>query len=154
MFTENTIASMLAPAAEVQAKSVYSKEIWNADYMAYYKQQNKDLNTYFSTTHSIDYNDVKMDLDTKDANLGISKIYALVSSGTASASESLIVCLMPFMDVEVVGEHTHGKYCTGVMLGPDDVYKNPAEAIKKWGIYVRLTSIQTVMAIILVSLTV
>lgn len=138
VFTENTIASMLAPAAEVQAKSVYSKEIWNADYMAYYKQQNKDLNTYFSTTHSIDYNDVKMDLDTKDANLGISKIYALVSSGTASASESLIVCLMPFMDVEVIGEHTHGKYCTGVMLGPDDVYKNPAEAIKKWGIYVMI----------------
>lgn len=138
VFTENVIASMLAPAAEVQAKSIYSKEIWNDDYMAYYKQQNQDLNTYFSTTHAIDYDGVKMELDTKDANVGITKIYALVGSGTASASESLLVCLMPLMDVEVIGEHTHGKYCTGMMLGPDDIYKNPAEAIKNWGIYVMI----------------
>lgn len=138
VFTENAIASMLAPAAEVQAKSVYSKEIWNDDYMTYYKQQNQDLNTYFSTTHSIDYNGLKMDLDTKDANLGISKIYALVSSGTASASESLIVCLMPLMDVDVIGTHTHGKYCTGLMLGPDDFYRNSPESIENWGIYVMI----------------
>lgn len=138
VFTENVIASMLAPAAEVQAKSVYSKEIWNDDYMAYYKQQNQDLDTYFSTTHSIDYNGVKMDLDTKDANLGLTKIYALVSQNTASASESLIVCLKPFMDIEIIGSQTHGKYCTGVMLGPDDIYKHPSSAIEKWGIYVMI----------------
>lgn len=40
VFTEEVLASMLAPEAEVKNKSVFETEVWNDDYMAYYKENN------------------------------------------------------------------------------------------------------------------
>jgi len=46
----------------------------------------------------------------KKGNLALSKVYFLVTSSSASASELLINSLKPYMDVQVVGsENTHGK---------------------------------------------
>ena len=41
--------------------------------------------------------------------LGLSKVYVLTSSGSASASELLINCLEPYMDVIQIGDKTRGK---------------------------------------------
>ena len=71
-------------------------------------------NTYFSTKFKMDSE--KYSYDTSDANIGLNKIYALVTSGTASASEATLVGLMPYMDVEVIGNRTGGKHCSGVMF--------------------------------------
>ena len=49
VFTEEALVSMLAPEAEVKNKSVFETEIWNDEYMAYYKEKGTDLNTYFRT---------------------------------------------------------------------------------------------------------
>ena len=81
----------------------------------------------------------------------MTKIYALVNSGTASASESILVCLMPYMDIEVIGEQTHGKYCSGIMQEGKAWYQKYASAISKipelvdwkqhiggWGIYLMI----------------
>mgnify|MGYP006391498873 CR=1 FL=1 len=57
VFTEEVLASMLAPEAEVKNKSVFETEVWNDDYMAYYKENNVDLNTYFRTVFSQKHND-------------------------------------------------------------------------------------------------
>lgn len=51
----------------------------------------------------------------------------MVSSGSASASEALLIGLMPYMDIELIGENTHGKYCGGYMLEADEWYEGVVE---------------------------
>ena len=43
------------------------------------------------------------------ANLGLKRLYVLTSTTTAGASEMLINCLKPYMDVFIVGEKTKGQ---------------------------------------------
>ena len=159
VFTEEALASMLAPEAEVKNKSVFETEVWNDEYMAYYKEKGTDLNTYFRTEYKQTYNNKMYNFNTSDANLGISKIYALVTESSASASESIIVGLLPYMDIEIIGKQTHGKYCTGIMWKGEDWFqelvdnykankldfaeKNPKFAdwkkyIGDWGLYVMI----------------
>lgn len=138
VFTENVMASMLAPAEAVNSKAVYQTEIWNDDYMQYYKSKGEDLNTYFSTSHRITIDGKTTTLDTGNANIGLQKIYALISSGTASASESLLIGLMPYMDIVTIGKNSHGKYCTGIVATPDIFYETTPDVIKNWGIYVMI----------------
>lgn len=144
--TENILASMFAPESEVNAKGLYQTEIWNKKYTDYFKQHGQSTNTYFSTSFEIeDENGVVKTVSTEGANIGLTKIYGIISRYSASASESLLIGLMPFMDVELIGsENTHGKYCTGAVLSPSHIYKSdngvdytPRE-IKNWGIYVMI----------------
>ncbi len=152
VFTENVLASMLGPADAVAGGSVLSTEVYNDDYMAYFKEHNTDLNTYFTTQFKQSHNNKIYNLNTADANLELNKIYALVASGTASAAESILVCLMPYMDIEVIGEQTHGKYCSGIMQEGKEWYQKNASAISKyqelaewkqyiggWGIYLMIS---------------
>lgn len=131
VITENLLASMFAPQASVSAKDIYQTEIWNASYMAYYKEKGEDLNTYFETKYSFkDHNGKQHSYSTADANIGLDKIYVLVTSGTASASESIIVGLLPYMDVEIIGEQTHGKYTTGSMVEATGWYQGIVDTYK------------------------
>lgn len=151
VFAESVLASMLGPADAVASGSVLSTEVYNDEYMAYFKETNEDLNTYFTTQFKQTHNNKVYNLNTSDANIGLTKIYALVNSGTASASESILVCLMPYMDIEVIGEQTHGKYCSGIMQEGKAWYQKYASAISKipelvdwkqhiggWGIYLMI----------------
>ncbi len=130
VFTEEVLASMLAPEAEVKTKSIFQTEIWNDDYMAYYKQQGTDLNSYFHSEFKQKHNDKMYDFNTSDANLGLTKIYALVTESSASASEGLLVGLMPYMDIEIIGQQTHGKYCAGIMLKGAEWYQDVVDMYK------------------------
>ena len=168
VFTENVLAFMLAPENVVKSKAVYETEIWNKsidyrlsavddrrcryagkpgtgsefdfkaaekDLMEYYKKKEKTcLNTYFSTVVT---NGSKT-IDVGRANVGITKIYGLIGSGTASASESVLIGLMPYMAVELIGGQSHGKYCTGALLGPENIYSKFPSVIKNWGLYVMI----------------
>lgn len=119
VITENLLASMLAPENAVKNKELYQTEVWNNEYMEYYQKNGVDLNTYFQTEYNYtDFNGVEHSLSTADANIGLNKIYALVTSSSASASESILVGLLPFgmPNIEIIGEQTHGKYCTGQMI--------------------------------------
>ena len=159
VFTEEALASMLAPEAEVKNKSVFETEIWNDYYMKLFKESGEDLNTYFRTEFKQTHANKMYNFNTSDANLGISKIYALVTESSASASEAIIVGLLPYMDIEIIGEQTHGKYCTGIMWKGEDWFqdvvdnykankldfaeKNPQFAdwkkhIGDWGLYVMI----------------
>jgi len=42
-------------------------------------------------------------------SLGLNRVFVIVTENTASASESLINILEPYMDVQVIGTTTHGK---------------------------------------------
>lgn len=139
VITENALASMFAPKNAVQNHALCSTEIWNDSYMAYFQQQGEDINTYFATDFNIyDENQNAVKVSTADANIGLDKIYGLISSGTASASEALLIELMPFMDVELIGTNSHGKYCTGMVLQPSDLYENVPKSIESWGFYVMI----------------
>lgn len=130
VFTEEVLASMLAPEAEVKNKSVFETEVWNDDYMAYYKENNVDLNTYFRTVFSQKHNDKMYNFNTSDANIGINKIYAVVTESSASASEAILVGLMPYMDIEIIGKQTHGKYCSGIMWSGEEWFTDIVENYK------------------------
>lgn len=155
VITENLLASLLAPQVAVTNKEVFETEIWNQDYMEYYKEIGEDLNTYFTTEYNFeDHNGDKHSYSTADANIGLNKIYALVSTGSASASEAVLVGLMPYMDIEIIGQQTHGKYCTGSIISAMDWFEVNKELFKKgtdyeeyekwdiyaknWGIYVMI----------------
>ena len=144
VITENVLASMLAPEEEVLAGSVFEKEIYNA---ALTKELGSGVNK-FKTNFRFTADGEGYDFTTLGANIGLSKIYAIIDSGTASASESLLTGLMPYMDVVLIGGQSHGKYCGGIMYSAkewyqdnrkymdEDVYEAGIKQAGKWGIYV------------------
>lgn len=149
VFTEEVLASLLAPEAEVKAGSVLSTEVYNAELTAYFQQNHEDTKSYFSTDFVLNKGkENEYSFSTADANIGITKLYAIIESGTASASEAILCDLFPYMDITLVGQQSHGKYCSGVMMeGPDfyDDYANQMDdaTVKKgkkytanWGLYV------------------
>ena len=144
VFTEELMASMFAPVSNVKAGELYMQEIYN-DVLteAFTKQSGKNFNkTYLSFDHEMGEEGSKthMKYNTEDANIGLNKIYAIVDRNTASASESLLVGLSPFVDIVTIGQQSHGKYCTGYILGVDDVYETTPSVISKWGIYVMVAT--------------
>ena len=155
VITEQVLASMLAPEAEVTAGSVLSTEVYNADLTTYYKQSDVDTNTYFSTKFNLGSNASPDWLSTEGANIGLDKLYAIVDSGTASASEAILCDLYPYMDITLVGNQTHGKFCSGIPLEGEEFYIDFAEELtkqmgasfvaagkkyaKNWGLYVMIS---------------
>ncbi|MBQ9877985.1 MAG: PDZ domain-containing protein [Bacteroidales bacterium] len=125
VFAEEILISMLAPQAAVAAGELFEKEIYNSDLTLAWGGSGE---SHFKTLHSLYTNDddPSNDLiyDTSDANIGLEKIYAIVTEDSASASEAILCCLKPFMPVELIGKQTHGKYCAGYIIGSDDYFKN------------------------------
>ncbi|MBO6220445.1 MAG: PDZ domain-containing protein [Bacteroidales bacterium] len=140
-FTECELASMIAPSSVVSAGEVFQTEVYNAILSEEWKRQNYDTNTYFATRHIMESQGI--DVDVSDANPGIKKLYAIVTGGSASASEGLIVGLSPYMDVTLIGSQTYGKYCAGWMMSPEDLYGTNSQydysKITKWGMYVMVS---------------
>lgn len=123
--TARFLSSMLAPASVTSAKKIYLKEIWNAEYNAYWQSQGQDLDTRFDNTVPV--------------NLDLDHLYVLTGKGTASASEATIVGLSPYLTLTRIGETTYGKYCGGVLLRPQKWTGNEwvnIEEIYNWGIYI------------------
>lgn len=148
---EEFLASMLVPEAEVLAGSILSTNIYNSRLTELYAQQGTDTNTYLQNSFRFTSPDKKVyDFSTADANMGISKLYVIVSNITASASESLIGDLIPYLDVTLVGRQTHGKYCTGWMRQGSAFYNTVTETMsdeekaegkkytENWGLYMML----------------
>ena len=149
---EQFLASMLAPEAAVKAGDILATEIYNADLTEYFKSAGRDTNTYFTTEYSFNSGGKDYKFSTDGANIGLEKIYAIISAGSASASEALLCDLYPYMDIKLVGEQSHGKYTTGIMLEGPEFYEDNAEQVKKnmgsigvtegkkytdnWGLYV------------------
>ena len=109
-----------------------------------------DEETCFAQSFTISQGNDKFTVDISDANMGISHLYAIMTEDSASASESLIVGLLPYMDVKIFGQQSHGKFCSGIMYSAKDWYKDYDDVLKdeqrelgnqyagKWGIYVMI----------------
>lgn len=140
VITESVLASMFAPKANVDAGDIFEKEEYNDILTEIYREAGISLETPFMTEY--DYDEIDLHVSTKDANIGLERIYGLISPNTASASEALLSGLMPYMDVRLIGEASHGKYCTGLMMSGEDAYENCPEEIKNWGVYVMVSIYQ------------
>jgi carboxyl-terminal processing protease len=63
--------------------------------------------------------------------LNLTEVYILTTENTASASELLINCLKPYMDVITVGTNTHGKYVASITI-KDYISDNVVNPNHKW----------------------
>jgi len=121
--TAQKLASILAPQSVVKSKDVYLSRQWNALYTEYFKNQNTE---YF--------------IDTLNVNMNLNCVYALVTGNTASASEATLIGLKPYMDVVLIGDTTHGKYCGAYLMGVMDFYEDAVQYkyqnISNWGMYI------------------
>lgn len=143
--TEIVLASMLAPEAVAHnPKAVFEREQYNSVLMDAFAKEGYSTETYFRTSwnYTQEKNGIDFVHDTSDANIGLQKIYGLITANSASASEALLGGLMPYMEVETIGTNSHGKYCTGQLLSPADIYSKYNTAIKDWGMYVMLSIYQ------------
>ena len=138
------LASMLAPVSAVSGEEVFFQEIYNATM----SESMKDEPARFQTGFMFQSNGELQVVSTEGSNPDLPRLYVLVTGDSASASESLIGGLCPYMDVILIGGQTGGKYCAGYLLGaPDwydlvreslgeDEYAKAVPYVDDWGIYV------------------
>lgn len=141
-FTEDVLASMLAPEQDVLEGNLLSREVFN-DMVS---RRLGEQETHFQTAFSLVTEDRMYEYNTEGANLDISHLYAIVDSGSASATESLLCELYPYLDITLIGGKTHGKFCSGLMIRADQWYESNANVlgdmargvnyVKGWGLYV------------------
>ena len=116
------ICSELAPLTTVQSGALLLQNTWNDTYMAAMKQAGKEksLNNYFDTSVTL--------------NLNMDHVYILTGYMTASASESTIIALQPYMTVTTIGSTTYGKCYGGPLFSPSD-YKESWSSLDTWMLY-------------------
>lgn len=88
---------------------VFSTEIWNNKYQAYYEQNKPEslINRF---------KDKLFDNVTPINSLMLTRVFVLTTEGTASASELVINSLDPYIDVVHIGTKTTGKYTASITL--------------------------------------
>ena len=126
------LASMLAPEENVARNDVYLKRGHNKDYTEELRQKGESSEQRFQFKEWA-INGEKYDYDLSDANIGITKLYALTSGKTASASEALLIGLRPYLDIEIIGETTRGKFCGGYNLLAADWYLSMVDTYREEG---------------------
>ena len=144
VITEEVLASMLAPVSVVEAGKVLYQDIYNAKLAAEIKEEP----TCFDTEFLFKIDGKQEVLSTAGANPDLPRLYVLVTGSSASASESLVCCLRPYMDVILIGEQTSGKYCAGYLMEArnwydaaktslgEEEYAKALPYVDNWGIYV------------------
>jgi carboxyl-terminal processing protease len=97
--TARLLASLIAPSGPVNGEAVFSRYIWN-----------DVLEQYWLDQEGADSHNLMIRFLPSANNLNLEKVYFLVTNNSASASETLINGLLPYMDVVLIGETTSGKY--------------------------------------------
>ena len=130
--TAIALASMIAPEAAVSAQKVFNKSVYNRHLTELLKE-----NECFDPKYL-------------PANPGIEHLWVIVTGHSASASESLICGLLPYMQgkLTLVGSNTYGKFCGGFLITAEEWYDALAEesltvncedgkkSTAGWGLYV------------------
>ncbi|TYA92220.1 S41 family peptidase [Seonamhaeicola marinus] len=89
-------------------QQIFSKEIWNNKYQAYFEANAPDRLINRFTNTLLD--------DTPITSLNLNKVYVLTTDSSASASELVINGLSPYIDVVQIGTATTGKYTASITL--------------------------------------
>ena len=144
LITEEVLASMLAPVSVVKAGSILYQEVFNSKLAAEMKVEP----TCFETTFTFRSGGELKVVTTAGSNPDLPRLYVLVTRASASASESLVCGLRPYMDVILLGGRTGGKFCAGYLMEASAWYESVKESLEEgeskkarpyvdnWGIYV------------------
>ena len=112
--TATFLASMIAPANPVLNNDIFSRKIWN-----------DEVNDYFLQEEGEQSNNLVSTFVTPPVNLNLDRIYILITKNSASASELIINCLSPYMEVILIGEdNTTGKYVGSITIHDDESSHN------------------------------
>lgn len=104
------LSSMIAPAPAVENKEIFSRLIWN-----------EELTNYFLEEEGEESDNLVSTFITTEVNLNLNKVYILISSNSASASELVINCLAPYMEVILIGsDNTTGKYVGSITIDDEE----------------------------------
>lgn len=103
------LASSLAPKTVMDNRETFVKLVWNDSYNEFWKKYDWDEDGSPDGEKSPQ---LVIQMSGSDVNLDLSRVYFLTTDGTASASESLMTGLYPYMDVIQIGEPSYGK-CYG-----------------------------------------
>lgn len=153
---EIALATMLAPKSVIgdekgSGGAVYQKLVYNSLQSSKYKDE--DMQYRFAQvlkdSNGNEYYNVS------GLNLDLKKVYAIMTSNSASASEAILVGLAPYLDVEIIGQSksegsrycSQGKFCQGTLNSAEDFieynrsvfeddYDDALSALDNWGIYV------------------
>lgn len=152
VIVEEVIASVLAPKAEVDAKSVFTRRVYNKELNAFYSESDPEsLVSRFGREFSVTVDGRTILYDISDINLDIKKMHVIYTGDSASASEALVVGLKPYLDIQLYGENSFGKYCSCVLLPgeswynmyKDDIteeqYANGMKYAKNWACYLTMS---------------
>ena len=116
--TGQVLGSLIAPTDVVKQKAVFNKDIYNS-----LIGPDMDTETRFASTLELTLSSGKIMLNMLNANPDIARLWVLVTGQSASASESLICGLKPYMDVRLVGTQTYGKFCGGYLTTAESWYE-------------------------------
>ena len=108
---------------------IFTISEWNDKYNAYWKATYGDdvLNYYFTDV----IEETETTLATPISSLGITELYVITTSSTASASELLINGFEPYFDVKLIGTNTTGKYVGSITVKDYDNQGN-INSSHKW----------------------
>ena len=116
------LASMIAPSSAIG--DVFLTMQWNTELTDYFTSQYGAESDYFIEK-----------FPTPNVNLNLSRLVVLTSSRTASASEAIINGLAPYMNVQVIGEQTSGKYTSASLFYDNEEQKH------NWSLYLIISKI-------------
>ena len=137
------LASMIVPGQQVSDGAVFNRSIYN-------QRLSKVMETEvcFADSFTLPIRGHEKTLYAMDGNPGIGHLWVIVTGQSASASESLICGLKPYMDVTLVGSQTYGKFCGGYLITAEDWFDalkdedvdfdcdEGRRLTKNWGLYV------------------
>ena len=127
--TSRLISSILAPEAVVKSRGVYLEHYYNDFFLADLERLGRGSREYF--------------IDTLPVNMNLPDLYVLTSNSTASASEATMVGLAPYLNLRHIGDTTSGKFCSGILLAPENLYiKDLASyysSFSNWGMYIMIS---------------
>ena len=109
------MAATLAPASVMDANEVFVDLVWNALYSNYWAGTDLDDD---GQPDGLESSQLRIRMPRSDLNLNLSSVYFLTTDLTASASESLMTGLYPYLNVVQIGETTYGK-CYGSVTVDD-----------------------------------
>ena len=138
------LASMIAPISVVQDGAIFNKSIYNKDL-----QDEMEEDECFALEYTFKEDGEDVTYKPGEVNISLPRLWVIATGHSASASESLICGLKPYMDVTLVGSTTYGKFCGGYLISASSWYTAVKESEKVtidaqdglektagWGIYV------------------
>lgn len=102
--TQDALADLIAPASannKTMYKYIYNESLQQGDFPLLKHKTGWDSESFTEANNTQTFENT--------GGLNLSRVFFIVTSGTASASELLINNLKPYMDVKLIGDTTYGK---------------------------------------------